>query len=233
MAISKRDKAGIEGLILTTQFSALLILKLRFVLAAIFLLPFALQCFAQEAELQRIGSAPPFSLTTQDNRPLAWADLRGKPIVLTFIFTRCRSACPVLTAKLVDIQRRFSLEQKGLPQFVAVSIEPAHDTPDVLKAYANNFGADLRAWSFLTGSPAAIAELARRYAVYVKRQADESIDHTFLTSLIDSDGIIRVQYQGTQFDRDEFLSDLRLLVRSGKSTEVSQSETARERSHVQ
>ena len=200
---------------------------------AIFLLLFTLQCFAQEAELPLIGPAPPFSLTTQDNQSLAWADLRGMPVVLTFIFTTCRSTCPVLTAKLVDIQRRLSLEQKGIPRFVAVSVEPTHDTPDVLKAYANNFGADLRAWSFLTGSPAAIAELARRYAVYVKRQADDSIDHTFLTSLIDRDGIIRVQYQGTQFDRDEFLSDLRALIRSGKSAEVSQRETGRERSHAQ
>ena len=198
-----------------------------------FLSLFTLQCFDQEMELPRIGSAPPFSLTTQDNRPLAWADLRGKPVVLTFIFTTCRSECPVLTAKLVDIQRRFSSEQKGIARFVAVSVEPTLDTPGVLKAYANNFGADLRAWSFLTGSPAAIAELARRYAVYVKRQADESIDHTFLTSLIDRDGIIRVQYQGTQFDRDEFLSDLRALIRSGKSPEKSQRKTGRERSHVQ
>lgn len=61
--------------------------------------------------------------------------------------------------------------------------------------------------------PAVIAELARRNAVYVKRQEDESIDHTFLSSLIDHDGIIRVQYQGAQFDRDEFLADLRILIR--------------------
>ena len=127
----------------------------------------------------------------------------------------------------------FVRRQKGILRFVAVTVEPAHDTPKVLKAYANNFGADLRAWSFLTGSPAAIAELARHYAVYVKRQPDESIDHTFLTSLIDRDGIIRVQYQGAQFDRDEFLADLRALIRSGKSPELSQRETGRERSHVQ
>lgn len=198
---------------MATLFSAKLSLKPRVALAAILLLFVALRSFAQEAELPRIGPAPSFRLTTQDNQSLAWADLRGKPVVLTFIFTTCRSACPVLTAKLVDIQRRLSSEQKGIPRFVAVSVEPEHDTPEVLKAYANNFGADLRAWSFLTGSPAAIAELARRYAVYVKRQADESIDHTFLTSLIDRDGIIRVQYQGAQFDHDEFLADLLSLIR--------------------
>ena len=198
---------------MATLFSAKLSLKPRVALAAILLLFVALRSFAQEAELPRIGPAPSFRLTTQDNQSLSWADLRGKPVVLTFIFTTCRSACPVLTAKLVDIQRRLSSEQKGIPRFVAVSVEPEHDTPEVLKAYANNFGADLRAWSFLTGSPAAIAELARRYAVYVKRQPDESIDHTFLTSLIDRDGIIRVQYQGAQFDRDEFLADLLSLIR--------------------
>ena len=178
-----------------------------------FLLFVTFRCFAADAELPRIGPAPAFNLTTQDNQPLAWTDLRGKPVVLTFIFTTCRSACPVLTAKLVDVQRRLPSEQKGILRLVAVSVEPEHDTPEVLRAYANNFGADLRVWSFLTGSPAAIADLARRYAVYMKRQTDESIDHTFLTSLIDRDGIIRVQYQGTEFDRDEFLADLRALMR--------------------
>ncbi len=218
---------------MTALFSTRLSLKPRLALAAILLLFVPYRSFAQETELPRIGPAPSFSLTTQDNQPLAWADLRGKPVVLTFIFTTCRSECPILTAKLVDIQRRFSLEQKEIPQFVAVSIEPVHDTPKVLESYANNFGADLRAWSFLTGSPAAIAELARRYAVYVKRQPDESIDHTFLTSLIDSDGIIRVQYQGAQFERDEFLADLRALIRSGKSPNLSKRDSGRERSHVQ
>ena len=191
------------------------------------------RCFAEDAELPHVGVAPSFNLTTQDNQPLAWADLRGKPVVLTFIFTTCRSACPALTAKLVDIQRRLSSEQKGIPRFVAVSVEPERDTPEVLKVYANNFGADLRAWSFLTGSPAAIADLARRYAVYVKRQPDESIDHTFLTSLIDRDGIIRVQYQGAQFDRDEFLADLRALIHIGGTSEISLGRTGRDRSHVQ
>ena len=207
---------------MATLFSTQLSLKPPVALASILLLLVVFRSFAQETELPRIGPAPSFSLTTQDNQPLAWADLRGKPVVLTFIFTTCRSACPVLTAKLVDIQRRLPAEQKKILRFVAVSVEPAHDTPEVLKAYADNFGADLGAWSFLTGSPAVITDLARRYAVYVKRQPDESIDHTFLTSLIDRDGVIRVQYQGAQFDRDEFLADLRALVRSGKSPDVSQ-----------
>lgn len=218
---------------MATLFSTQLSLKPRVALASILLLLVVFRSFAQETELPRIGPAPSFSLTTQDNQPLAWADLRGKPVVLTFIFTTCRSACPVLTAKLVDIQRRLSSEQNGIPRFVAVTVEPAHDTPAVLKAYANNFGADLRAWSLLTGSPAVIAELARRYAVYVKRQPDESIDHTFLTSLIDRDGIIRVQYQGAQFDRDEFLADLRALIHGGTSSDVLQREVGRARSHVQ
>ena len=75
-----------------------------------------------------------------------------------------------------------------------------------------SFKADLAGWSFLTGEPAAVHEVAQRYGVAVAKQADGAIDHTLLTTLIDRQGIMRVQYLGYRFDEEEFRHDLESLV---------------------
>ena len=162
--------------------------------------------------LPRIGPAPAFTLTTQEGTQLSLLDLRGNPLVVTFIFTSCRSACPMLTSKLVRIQRRVSKTGKHSVRFVAITVAPEVDTPDILKAYAKAHGADLRSWTFLTGTPASIDDVARRYAVFQKKRPPDDVEHTFLTSLIDAKGVLRVQYQGVEFSEDEFIEDLRTLV---------------------
>ena len=67
--------------------------------------------------------------------------------------------------------------------------------------------------AFLTGTPASIDDVARRYAVFQKKRPPDDVEHTFLTSLIDAKGVLRVQYQGVEFSEDEFIEDLRALVR--------------------
>ena len=97
--------------------------------------------------------------------------------------------------------------------FVAITVEPETDTPEILKAYAKAHGADLRSWAFLTGTPASINDVARRYAVFQKKRSPDDIEHTFLTSLIDAKGVLRVQYQGVEFSEEEFIADLRALAK--------------------
>jgi protein SCO1 len=78
----------------------------------------------------------------------------------------------------------------------------------VLKEYAQAFGANLAGWSFLTGPSDAIRDVTRRYGVFASKSTDGNVDHTFLTSIVDRRGILRVQYLGTRFDPDEFRRDL-------------------------
>ena len=168
--------------------------------------------------LPTIGAAPEFALTTQDNRPLSLGDLHGKVVAVTFIFTQCRDTCPVLTAKLVDVQRKLSNTADSNIAFVAISLTPTHDTSDVLKRYANAHNADLARWSFLTGDEKQIHLLAKQYGVFVQRKDKvDEVDHGFLTSLIDRAGMIRVQYMGVRFAPDEMLSDLRALAQEPPS----------------
>lgn len=165
--------------------------------------------------LSKIGPAPDFTLTNQEGKPLALKQLRGKVVVTTFIFTGCGSTCPLLTAKLISIQRRLGADSGTRVYFAAISVDPLADTPEVLKRYAGGYGADLGSWAFLTGDPAQITDVAHRYGVYYKRQARNDIDHTFLTSIIDQGGTLRVQYLGVRFDPEEMLQDIRSLLREG------------------
>ena len=157
--------------------------------------------------LPLIRQAPDFTLTSQDNAPVALASLRGKVFAVTFIYTSCTDTCPVLTAVMATVQKKLGADFGARISFVSISIDPDHDTPEVLKDYAEAFGADLPGWSFLTGARAAIREVARQYGVAAIKTA-QGVDHTFLTSLVDRQGMLRVQYVGVSFDPEEFRHDL-------------------------
>jgi protein SCO1/2 len=186
-------------------------------LAAAFLVALALPCgvFAHNAgkddRLPKIGPAPEFKLTDQDGKPLALRDLRGKVAVVTFIFTTCSDTCPLLTAKLIGVQKRLGPDRSKV-FFTAITVDPLNDTPPVLKKYAQAHSADLSRFSFLTGSLDEIDDVTRRYAVFQKKQASGSVEHTFLTSIVDQTGTLRVQYLGVRFDPKEFLGDLKSLL---------------------
>lgn len=170
----------------------------------------------KDQRLPRIGAAPDFTLIAQDGRRLALRDLRGKVVAVTFIYASCTDTCPLLTTKLVEVQRRLGVEANGRMFFVGITVDPERDTAEVLARYAKAHGADAGAWAFLTGTPAAILEVARRYGVYARKQPRGDVDHTFLTSLVDQAGTLRVQYLGVRFDPDEMLKDLRSLLAEGR-----------------
>jgi protein SCO1/2 len=162
----------------------------------------------QERPLPEIAPAPEFTLTSQDNAQVALADLRGKVVAVTFIYTFCVDTCPVLTPMMSFIQDQLGADFGAKIAFVSITVDPERDTPKVLKEYAQAFGANLAGWSFLTGSSDAIRDVTRRYGVFASKSRDGNVDHTFLTSIVDRRGILRVQYLGARFDPDEFRRDL-------------------------
>jgi protein SCO1 len=171
---------------------------------------------AEEGErLAKIGPAPAFTLTAQDGRRLALSELRGKVVVVTFIYASCVDACPLLTAKMATLQDDLGLDFGPKIFFISISVDPERDTPEVLTRYAQAHGAKLSGWAFLTGTPDEVRAVARRYGIYYKKQAAGDVDHTFLTSLIDQSGTLRVQYLGVRFDPDELRRDLRSLLAEG------------------
>jgi protein SCO1/2 len=166
----------------------------------------------EEERLPALGAAPDFALTSQDGAQVTLHSLHGKVVAVAFIYTSCPDVCPMLTDKMARVQDELGPDFGTEVAFVSITVDPERDTPEALKEYAAAFDANLAGWSFLTGDPAAIVEVAHRYGVAVARPADGGVDHTLLTTLIDRHGVMRVQYLGYRFDEEEFRHDLVDLV---------------------
>src|SRR6195256_3656087 len=138
-----------------------------------------------EPPLPKVATAPEFALTSQDEAQVTLADFRGRVVVVTFIFTMCTATCPVLTPMMSFVQDQLGSDFGAKIAFVSITVDPERDTPDVLKEYGRAFGADLKGWAFLTGAPAAIRDVTRRYGAFASRTATGDVDHTFLTSIVD------------------------------------------------
>src|ERR1700674_1695927 len=128
--------------------------------------------FSRASPLPKIAPAPAFTLTSQDGAPVSLADFRGKVVAVTFIYSFCTDTCPVLTPMMSFVQDRLGPDFGTKIAFVSITVAPERDTPEVLKEYAQAFGANLAGWAFLTGTPDAIRDVTRRYGVFASKTAN-------------------------------------------------------------
>lgn len=155
--------------------------------------------------------APPFALLDQDGREVSLASLRGAVVLLDFVYTSCPGPCPILTSKHVEVQRALLEPARARVRFVSISLDPARDTPEALRSYAQARGADLGHWSFLTGAPDTVAAVLASYGVGTVAQPDGEIEHVVATFLIDAEGNIAKRYFGLEHPRDQLVRDLTML----------------------
>lgn len=145
-----------------------------------------------DGKLIQMALAPKFELTDQDNKKISNADYKGKVYVLEFFFSTCPSICPIMNRNMVDIQDKFF----GNPNFgiVSITIDPEHDTPQVLKDHAKLLGVKSSNWHFLTGDKKYIYDIANKgFNVYAgeNSKANGGFEHSGLFALIDKNGYIR------------------------------------------
>jgi protein SCO1/2 len=152
--------------------------------------------------------APDFSLVDQSGERVSLASLRGRAVVLDFVFTQCRGPCPALTGLHVDLQRSLGPALRERVRFVSISLDPANDTPEALRAYAEARGADLATWSFLTGPAAEVEDVVRRFGVGTLRAADGTLEHIVATFLIDGHGRIARRWIGLDHPLDAMRAEL-------------------------
>jgi len=146
-----------------------------------------------------LGSVPEFTLVNRDGRTIRRADLAGSAWIADFIFTRCPASCPIMTARLARLNGE--LPRGSEVRLVSFSVDPEHDTPEVLERYAQSFKAPAR-WLFLTGDGPQIYRLSRegfKLGVDASPQGNgaetaEPILHSTRFVLVDGEGRIRGYY---------------------------------------
>ena len=162
---------------------------------------------------QTFWPLPDFALTERNEQPVTLADLKGKVWIADFFYTACPGPCPMLSSRLSDLQKELGDDDRV--RLVSISTDPEKDTPAVLQQYAEKFHASDR-WLFLTGSKAAIHELALngfKLPFEENPGGAEPIIHSTRLILVDQSGTIRGLYEGTaKAGSEQLLRDLRRLL---------------------
>ena len=138
------------------------------------------------------------TFTNELNQPVRLADFRGQALAITFFFTRCPipEYCPRLSKNFEEASRKLSA-MESVPtnwHFLSVSFDGANDTPAVLKAYGERYNADPRRWSFWTGPPEQVAELARQSDVSFKKGPEGFFEHNFRTLIVSPSGKLQMAF---------------------------------------
>jgi protein SCO1 len=166
-------------------------------------------------DLLAAGDAmPDLSFVDEAGRPWRPADAAGRAVVLTFIDTRCPlpTSCPLITRYLREVQQLVAGRDdlRGRVLLVSVSFDPAFDTPEVLRQYAEANGADRSTWTFVSAEQDEVERYAGRFGVAIIRNPDREADvrHTLRTAIVGPDGTIVKIYSGSAWAPAELAATL-------------------------
>lgn len=150
---------------------------------------------------------PDFQLTDQTGRAVRLSDLRGEPVAVTFVYTRCpiATACPMTMTKFAKLNA--ALTEKKVGRLLAVTVDPENDTPAVLADFAKKIGADPARWKFLTGEPKAVARAAESFGVLYYPDRGQIV-HSQAVAVVDSDGRLATVYYGEEWEPAKVLQDM-------------------------
>ena len=174
----------------------------------------------QTERLARLWKRPDFDFLDQDAQPFRGSQMEGRLWVVDFFYTTCPGPCPALSSRLSELHRRFTANP-GVG-FLSISSNPEKDRPEVLKLYADKFGADAR-WRFLTGDKAQIFSVANQgfKMGLTEGSADgEPVTHSTRLLLVDAEGWVRGIYEGAGEGSEEasnrLVADIETLSKGAK-----------------
>jgi protein SCO1 len=159
-----------------------------------------------------------FSLIDQVGRPIRLSDLRGRVVVLTFLFTSCTDVCPLVAQKLHDVSERLGSRRDEVA-LLAVTVDPSHDTMRRLAEYSQRWQMEDR-WHFLTGAKRDLEPVWRHYWVgavmpgSISSTGAYAVNHATPLHLIDRTGQVRVVF-GPDFQPAQLAHDIGVLINGG------------------
>lgn len=169
-----------------------------------------------KVELPVLSQVPAFDFVSQEGTAFSSKTLEGQVWVANFIFTRCPNICPKFTAKMGALQDR-SAAELGQLKLVSFTVDPEHDTPEVLKAYGQKHRANFDRWSFLRGERAELEKVVREGMMQPMDPGDgvdlNSVVHGSYFALVDRQLRVRGVYRFTEANAvDEVLRDAKILL---------------------
>jgi protein SCO1/2 len=181
--------------------------KVRILLAALMLA--ALTLAGQADQLKLDQQVPNFQLTNQNGQKVSLDEFRGKGVIISFLYTRCPypDKCPMIGKKLTDLASLIEKtgEKKNL-QVLAITLDPAYDKPEVLKAYTQ--GKNEKGWTFLTGTEDQIAQVAGAFGVTFWKE-NGVVEHNMRTAFVDPEGRLRILKTGSTWLAGEFAAEIK------------------------
>lgn len=168
------------------------------------------------AEFNRLevnAPAPRFVLKDQNGRDTRLTDFKGKVVVATFFYSTCVDVCPILLGTLEAAEARLTPEELAKVHFVAVTIDPSHDTSEQLARFMAERGLDASRWTLLTGSILDLAKVANEFEVVVRPGAGGDFVHNSVYIVIDGDGVDRVELHGAVTPAEAVADEVRALLR--------------------
>jgi protein SCO1/2 len=162
-------------------------------------------------ELDEGDLLPDYHFTNELGQAVGLGQYKGRVLAFTFFFTSCPypNFCPRLTSNLAEAAAQL-LQMPGAParwQLLSISFDPKTDTPPRLLAYAKNAHYDPAHWSFLTGDPDQIGELADQFGENYWTEGG-SISHNFRTAVVDADGRVRKIFQGNNWTSADLVREM-------------------------
>lgn len=156
-----------------------------------------------------IRQAPDFSLVNTENKSVRLSELRGRPVLVAFIYTGCTSACPILSLRMARLQQK--LERARLPAtLLSVTVDPQADDAATLGKFAAGFNAR-PGWHFLREAPERLAPVLAAYEEWTQRLPAGGVDHPARLHLIDAAGRVREIYNLEFFDEEQAFIDIKAL----------------------
>jgi protein SCO1/2 len=151
---------------------------------------------------------PDITLLDQNGRAVSLASLKGRPILIDFVYTSCKGPCPMLTAKLASVAKLLGPKLGSKVELVSITLDPEHDHPAELSEYAKAQGANQSGWLFLTGTPAQIEQVLGIFELRRDREADGSLTHNVASFLLGPDGRQVRQYNGLTVKPESVVADI-------------------------
>jgi protein SCO1/2 len=176
----------------------------------------------------------PFQFIDRYGRPFTNEHVKGKIIVADFFFTRCTTICPRMSVQMQQLQLKLDDPAFDDVVFLSHTVDPEHDTPEVLDKYARKLQADTSRWKFLTGNKQDIYLLGAE-GYYLATREDVMDPDGFLHSekfvLVDKEGHIRGYYDGTTAEgMNALAADIKMLLKEEKIRNAERVREERKRS---